>query len=567
MATTTKVGKGVVVQVFDSTDWNARPRQFVTIGTPRAMEASATRLAVEHADGSVEVRALTSLRQVGAVRAAPHVVAGSATSYVVAVSPDGSHVARSSPTDGTKVTVYDLRQPKTPGIPLQTVPAEGAVVMHFSPDGKQLAIGSVSGALTVYRPIDGSVRESFVGNSGLLFGIAWAGRQSATALYSVGLDGELVSWAIDTQPRLVRESGPAYPDLSGAVLANVSLHGQRAAAALAGASRRQTSVVLNVDSGAVTHFTDQLGPKAVCCLTTSVSGDGLVDLIDVPLAPARGAAMGPSRNQVWSVRDHKLEWNQFVPSPGPYENFLGIVTPDGRRAYIDLTQKRIGIYALPSGKLLRSIPVHLPGSDTSIAAAPWAVDPAGRLLVYRARNGTDNKLGLVEPTSGRVLAQVQLGDILTLMSQAWSNDGRLLAVGTYTGTLYILDAKTLAVRAKINGAEPGPVDSISFSPDDQTVTTTGHSGQIHFWSVPGLEPEAHVTIGDGPTYAWYAASGRLVGFAPDLTNPDAVQDREFTFAADPAALVAEACTLGAGNLSRSEWQHDVGDQPYRSICS
>ena len=39
-----------------------------------------------------------------------------------------------------------------------------------------------------------------------------------------------------------------------------------------------------------------------------------------------------------------------------------------------------------------------------------------------------------------------------------------------------------------------------------------------------------------------------------------------TWAFDPASLVGEACTLGGGNLTKSEWQRDVGDQPYRKIC-
>jgi WD40 repeat protein len=170
-----------------------------------------------------------------------------------------------------------------------------------------------------------------------------------------------------------------------------------------------------------------------------------------------------------------------------------------------------------------------------------------------------------------VLAQVQLGDILMVWSQAWSNDGRLLAVGTFTGTLFILDANTLAVRAKLIGAEPGAIDSISFSPDDQTVTTTGSAGEINFWSMPGLESEAHITLGPGVighdvVEAWYTATGQLVGIAPDLAHPNDLTTRVFGFAADPASLATEACKLGAGNLTKTEWHHDVGDQPYRTIC-
>jgi hypothetical protein len=175
----------------------------------------------------------------------------------------------------------------------------------------------------------------------------------------------------------------------------------------------------------------------------------------------------------------------------------------------------------------------------------------------------------VDPASGRLVVQTRLGDIGQVMSAAWSNDGRLLAVGTFTGTVFLFDAKTLALRAKINAVSTGAVRSISFSPDDQTMVTTGEAGEIDFWSVPGLAPELHLTVGDARVYAWYDAAGRLVGMAPDPTRPAVDGDamyRWFVFRSDPASLAREACALAGGGMTHAQWQRYIGDQPYEHIC-
>jgi hypothetical protein len=219
---------------------------------------------------------------------------------------------------------------------------------------------------------------------------------------------------------------------------------------------------------------------------------------------------------------------------------------------------------------MHSFSVHWASDPGTLDAWPWAVDPAGRLLVYgAAANAPGNRLGLVDPVSGELIAQTRLGDIGQVASEAWSNDGRWLAIGTFTGTVFLLDANTLALRGKLNGIVTGSVRSISFSPDDQTMVTTGEAGELDFWSVPDLAPELQLTAGSARVYAWYDAAGRLVGMAQDPTKPDVDQEaiyRWFVFRSDPASLAAEACALAGGGMTRAQWQRYVGDQPYQQMC-
>jgi DNA-binding SARP family transcriptional activator/WD40 repeat protein len=569
--TTERTRGGAVVQVYDARDWSAPPRQFETEGGDVALAAGRTAVAIEHADGSVEVRSLPSMHVLGGLGPSAVKPSGDAA---LGVSPDGSRIARTNPTGATRVSLYNTRAPDSTRTALPVIPAGGAVSLTFSPDGAELAVGTFGGPLGVYRSSDGTQVDAFSGNGGQLFETAWAGESGPTALYSVGLDGRLVSWDVSTQPRLFRESGPDYWGMRAALQTNVSVHGSRSVVAFgrpAGAAPDvQWRLAVDLRTGRI-HVWRSSVPEA-CCIQTSLSRDGRLALETVQQAPPRGTDIPGSRVALWDLRTGQALWRLHVP-PTRQANpagFVSAITPDGKRAYVELTSSQIGVYALPSGKRVRSLSVHWASDPGTVDAWPWAFDPAGRLLVYGAvANAPDNRLGLLDPAAGKLVAQTRLGDIGQMMSEAWSNDGRLLAVGTFTGTVFLFDANTLALRAKINAVSAGAVRSISFSPDDQTMVTTGEAGELDFWSVPDLASELHLTAGVARVYAWYDATGRLVGMAQDPTQPDVDDEamyRWFVFRSDPDSLAAEACALAGGDMTRGQWRRYVGDQPYQRVC-
>lgn len=562
VATTKTAGHGGVVDVFDSHDWTAPPRQFTSPSPPLGVAVGRTAVAVEESDGAVEVRALPSLRALGALPA----TAATPDGVRIAVSADGRRVARADPSDPARVDVHDIIGRGTAVTRLPDIPAGGANAMAFSPDGSELAVGAIGGPLGVYSSADGSEVESFPGNGGQLFDVAWTGDASSSALYSVGLDGELVSWDVSPEPRPLEETGPDYSGVRASTIGtSVSAHGTDQVAALGNppGTSAQWRLAIDLRTGKISRWPLAARRTDVCCAGMTVSSDGHLALESVP------EQSGATRNAAWDLRTNKVIWQMTArDSSGVGTGYLAaILNPAGTRAYVGLTSSRVAVYALPSGRYLRSFSVSFPGAGSALVAVPWAFDPAGRLLVFGSgHNGPDNRLGLVDVSSGKLVEQVAVGDIEQPMSQAWSNDGRLLAVGTWTGTLFLLDADTLAVRGRVSAAEPGPVRSISFSPDDQTMVTTGETGQVDFWTVSSLVHETHLTIGDGRVYAWYNATGRLVGLAPDPTRPGKDMYRWFVFRSDPASLAAEACTLAGGDITRTQWQRYVGDQPYQHTC-
>ncbi len=167
------------------------------------------------------------------------------------------------------------------------------------------------------------------------------------------------------------------------------------------------------------------------------------------------------------------------------------------------------------------------------------------------------------------MAQTGLGDVNFPTAAAWSHDGRRLVVGTYEGTLALYDARTLALEADAGGVEPGWIKTADFSPDDTTIVTGGTLGDISFYSVPTLDRlGAQLTIRaqDGGAFAWYDPHGDVDGYAPDSAKASLDLVRWFRFRVDTPALLTAACDVAGGDISRSQWQRYVGDQPYRHVC-
>jgi sugar lactone lactonase YvrE len=217
---------------------------------------------------------------------------------------------------------------------------------------------------------------------------------------------------------------------------------------------------------------------------------------------------------------------------------------------------------------------------------PWRFDPAGRLVLVSEDPGpngsqpstgsgpplpANQRIGLLDVASGRLVAQARLGNVVFPTALAWSHDRRLLAVTTLTGTLALYDADTLALRINVGSVSSGWVNTLAFAPDDRTLVTGDTAGSVNLLSVPDLVREGqHILIGNsannGGNWAWFAPDGNIVGFAQDSQRPSGGM-RWFEFDARPSALAAAACTLAGADITRAQWQRYVGDRPYRHVCA
>jgi hypothetical protein len=179
---------------------------------------------------------------------------------------------------------------------------------------------------------------------------------------------------------------------------------------------------------------------------------------------------------------------------------------------------------------------------------------------------------VVDPKTGRTLAQVGMGDSRGQTVAEWAPDGSVLALGTFDGTVTLYDAATLKVIASAGAVEPGFVRTAMFAPDGRTLVTSGTSGSLSFWSVPSMQRIAAplplgIGANTGGVYAWYAPDGEVVGFAPDNRRPGSLFQRWFDFRAQPAQLAATACELAGADITPAQWHRYLGDRPYQHVCA
>jgi WD40 repeat protein len=502
---------------------------------------------------------------------------------IMALSPDGSRVAALDIADQRKAAIFRLTGSGQRFAPLPPQPGEISS-LGFSPDGAKLAITSLSGSVAVYEANDGSQVETLPGHAGPALAVAWTGLDAPTGLYTVGLDSELVSWSVTSTARLLTESGPpiALPDRA-----------ETFGHFVFGLTPRQGDVPetqirlfrADLTTGHWTSWPAHLHSDEYVNQAMA-SRDGNRAVISVQ------DQVGHNHLDIWDLVQHTEIGHLALPPDAPKTFPIGLdaaVSPDGRTAYSSLDATRVGVFALPSGKYLRSFHVHFADPDGArVAAIPWRFDPHGRLLVAgydtgpHTANGPYNlgpndarpsnqRIAVVAPSTGRILAQAGLGDVIISSVSEWSHDGRLLALGTVDGTLTLYDAATLAVVARGGAVEPGYVSTATFAPDDKTLVESGTSGAINFWSVPALDRIASPLKLDASdatgTFAFYAPNGDVVGFVQSTPGTSSNQQRWFDLKAQPAQLARTACALAGADITRAQWQRYVGDRPYQHVCT
>jgi DNA-binding SARP family transcriptional activator/WD40 repeat protein len=571
---------GVIIEVYDTTSWTTRPRHIVEAGTPVALGAGRSAFAVERADGHVEVRALPSLRRVAVVGAVSGHRQQPEGAGSLAVSRDGTHVARVDPSDPRSVTVdpTSTRHGRAIRLPTQV---QGVTQLAFSPDGSELVVATLGGSITVYRTRDGTQAEALAGHAGAVQGLAWPGSGTASGLYSVGLDSQLVSWSVSALPSTVTESGPDIPAPDRGEVFGHDVLGLTPAQETAPQSRER-GFLLDLDTGRRIFW--HLGLSDADYVNQAVANsDGNRALLSIE------TGSGQNRIEIWDLTHHIRLGHLQLPA-GSTRFPVGLnaaISLNGRQAYCSLGASRIGVFDLPSGRLVRDFTVRFASPDAArIDAVPWMFDPSGRLLVggfdppigsappspgSSNADSPDQRLGLVDVTASTLVAQTKLGDVRFPTAAAWSHDGTRLAIGTGAGTLALYDAATLSLQVSAGVVEPGWVKTVSFSPDDQTLVTGGTGGAIDFYTVPDLRRMGNpLTIGSPDStavFAWYGGGGQVEGYAADVVKPTTTTDqRWFVFRADPASLASTACSLAGADITDEQWQRYVGDRPYRHVC-
>jgi WD40 repeat protein len=249
---------------------------------------------------------------------------------------------------------------------------------------------------------------------------------------------------------------------------------------------------------------------------------------------------------------------------GPAGNYVenGDISPDGSRVFLELDfGTELRSVDVPSGDIVAQVfAADLGHEDEAFWGAK--LSPDGHFLdtvlgsgVARFDAATLELIDHVDvgapPRTEQNPESFGISDVAHVPG---SND--VLAVGRL-GRIYRLDVTNGEV---VNIGTAGDDDTLwqaSVSSDGSVVAATSASG-LSLFDAATLEP-----IGDplpavpGPSETWFTPDGALV-----TNSRFGVSEWEL----DPDEWQTTACQAAGRNLTRTEWDEYLGDEPYRATC-
>jgi DNA-binding SARP family transcriptional activator/WD40 repeat protein len=565
--------------VYDTRNWATPPRLLQSAIPIAAFDTGTDRVAVQHSDESLEILQADDLHVVAAGRPAGAATCTAASERcVVAINPAGTRVAFLDPADPRTFEQMAVPEGALAGTG-RLAQGLGTAVTHlaFSPDGTRIAAAADDGSVLVATVPDAATVLSQTGN-GATQGMAWAGSGSTAALYTGGLDSELVSWDLRSVPRTIR-LGPAMPvDDGDDTVVGHWIVGTRPFPGTSDGAEDVFRTDLRTGASVAWPLPIHAG---MYLSWLQPSRDGTLAVLSFASSGADSQAL---RFEVVDLRTGATLYDQPATAPpgaDPSISFAAAASADDRTLYAVTGQHTIRVVDLANGRLVRTMPVQFMGAAADLQwPIPVAVDPRGRLLMlaYQPRTLTaagspagalpqrSESLALVDPDTGRVDAQADLGSVGGTVV-AWSPDGSELTLGTLGGTIEAFDAATLAPLTNRVVAHHGVVVAVSYSADGSMVATSGNDGTVAMWDAKTLRRiGTPTTLGHlGAVFAWFTGTGGIAGVMPrDIT--DATPDTWFTMPGTPQAWLSDACAFAGRDLTRTEWAQYVGDQPYRTTC-
>ncbi|MFG2229216.1 protein kinase [Streptomyces sp. NPDC048723] len=263
------------------------------------------------------------------------------------------------------------------------------------------------------------------------------------------------------------------------------------------------------------------------------------------------------RVTVWDTRENRLRTELTLPEPVISSSGFAF-TPDGTRLAVAVT-KHDG-----SGPVTHALQLWDLGSGrqeyeiADVGAANLAISPDGSLLVTSAGERVDLATRAVERG---VLGPGVIQDL------EFSDDGSVLAVSLLQGTVTLWDgdgrrrlgglSSTAATRGDDFG---GRVAGLRFSRDGKTLAAIVGDSRVQLWDVPARRRLGDPLRGSAGLLRAVAFDSRGRLHVSSSKHPHRVFDLE------PSTVARALCERVGWDLTPAQWEQNVPDLPYRSVC-
>ncbi len=412
----------------------------------------------------------------------------------------------------------------------------------WSPDGRLFATTSDDATVMLWDPRTLRPTATLRGHTGRVTSARIS--PDGTRLYSAGLDSSAFIWDLDGRDRVAR---PVPLAIRGAGLTGEPFYSRRTnRAGTVLVSLYPTTGVLEVDD-----LTPQDGPGSYV-----LEGPDFRDAdVDIDDAGQTAAIIHQDESGAMTVRVLDLTARRFRPftinlPPAPVLSDLTVaISADGRTiTTVDPSQ------SLRQWNASDGAPEPWATYRTAGPVASAQRSPDGHTLAIAGTNAVE----LVDLVRQRRLATIPVPNGGGLYSPAFSPDGRLVAVGAWTGDIVVADTRTGLVKRRWQAA-PFPVKHLTFTPDGRFILSGAH-GKAAIWSIDtpsttnavldlahGSQDVSVVVLRDGIVTIYPGGPSLLWDINADN-------------------LLAHACAIAGRNLTQDEWSQILPNRPYQRTC-
>jgi WD40 repeat protein len=222
----------------------------------------------------------------------------------------------------------------------------------------------------------------------------------------------------------------------------------------------------------------------------------------------------------------------------------GVLNPRG----ID---RRIRIFDIKSSNQLPS-----PSDRLTDAVGNLAFSPDGKLLALGTDTGSV-RLWNVQTGSDR---ELHGGHSDVVSSVAFSSDGLVIISGGWDGTICLWDAKSGNLIGDPSTGQLGVITDVAISPKGDIFAAAAGDGTIQLWAMQSNQPLGSPFRGSRAEKITFNARGSL------LASLDNIGDL-WLWDTDLDSWQKKGCEVANRNLTCREWRTYLGDLQYSKVCS